>query len=52
MLAHDHAQVLAASRSAIERVCAEVWSLAEVAFEETDSAQVHIRELEAAASRS
>ena len=46
--AHDLAQLLAASRSAIERISAEVWSLAEVSFEETDSAQVHIRELEAA----
>ena len=46
--AHDLAQLLAASRPAIERISAEVWSLAEVSFEETDSAQVHIRELEAA----
>lgn len=33
---------------AIERICAEVWNLAEVGLEEVKSSAVHIRELEAA----
>jgi aminobenzoyl-glutamate utilization protein B len=33
---------------AIERICAEVWNLAELSLEEGASAQVHMRELEAA----
>lgn len=36
------------STPAIERISAEVWDLAEISLEETQSAQVHIRELEAA----
>ena len=40
--------MLEASRPVTERICAEVWSLAEVSFEETASAGVHVRELEAA----
>jgi aminobenzoyl-glutamate utilization protein B len=33
---------------AIERICAEVWELAELSLEEVASANVHLRELEAA----
>src|SRR3954447_21114776 len=33
---------------AIERICAEVWEQAELSLEEVESAQVHMRELEAA----
>lgn len=33
---------------AIERICSEVWELAEISREETASAEVHIRELESA----
>ena len=36
------------TRSAIERICAEVWQEAELSKEEVKSAQIHIRELEAA----
>jgi aminobenzoyl-glutamate utilization protein B len=36
------------ARPAIERICAEVWDLAELSLEETRSAAVHIRELQAA----
>jgi aminobenzoyl-glutamate utilization protein B len=35
-------------RPAIERISAEVWDLAELSLEEVASAQVHVRELEAA----
>ncbi len=37
-----------AARPAIERICAEVWELGELSLEEVESAQVHLRELEAA----
>lgn len=37
-----------AARPAIERICAEVWDLAEVSLEEVGSALVHRRELEQA----
>lgn len=36
------------TRSVIERICAEVWQEAELSKEEVKSAQIHIRELEAA----
>jgi aminobenzoyl-glutamate utilization protein B len=39
---------IAAATPAIERICAEVWDLAELSLEEVASAQVHLRELEAA----
>jgi len=39
---------IAAATPAIERICAEVWEHAELSLEEVASAQVHIRELEAA----
>jgi aminobenzoyl-glutamate utilization protein B len=32
----------------IDRICAEVWDLAEIAFEEEESSRVHLRELAAA----
>ena len=44
----DVAGALAAARPATERICAEVWALAELSFEEKASAAVHMRELEAA----
>lgn len=37
-----------AATPAIERICAEVWELGELSLEEVESAQVHLRELEAA----
>jgi aminobenzoyl-glutamate utilization protein B len=37
-----------AARPAIERICAEVWELAELSLEELESMKVHTRELEAA----
>lgn len=39
---------IGAATPAIERICSEVWDLAEISLEETQSAEVHIRELEAA----
>jgi aminobenzoyl-glutamate utilization protein B len=42
----DHA--VTAITPTIDRISAEVWDLAELSLEETASAQVHIRELEAA----
>jgi aminobenzoyl-glutamate utilization protein B len=42
----EHA--IAGATPAIERISTEVWKLAEISLEETQSAQVHIRELEAA----
>lgn len=44
----DVAAALEAATPAIERICAEVWQLAELSLEEIESAKVHIRELEAA----
>ena len=37
---------IATTTPAIERICSEVWELAELSLEESASAQVHIRELE------
>ena len=45
---HDVSQALEAARPAIERICAEVWALAELSLEEVESSSVHRRELEAA----
>jgi aminobenzoyl-glutamate utilization protein B len=42
------ADALEATRPAVERISAEVWGLAEVGHREAASAQVHVRELEAA----
>jgi aminobenzoyl-glutamate utilization protein B len=42
------ARALLAAEPAIERISAEVWSLAELGHREVDSARVHVRELEAA----
>ena len=42
-----NAAILAAT-PAIERICAEVWELAELSLDENASANVHMRELEAA----
>jgi aminobenzoyl-glutamate utilization protein B len=42
------AKAVEAARPGIERISAEVWDLAELSLEEVASAQVHIRELEAA----
>ena len=39
---------IAAGTPAIERICAEVWEHAELSLEEVASADVHLRELEAA----
>jgi aminobenzoyl-glutamate utilization protein B len=39
------ASALEATRPVIERICAEVWELAEVGLHEVKSAQVHLREL-------
>jgi aminobenzoyl-glutamate utilization protein B len=36
------------ARPAIERICSEVWELAELSLHEVESARVHRRELEAA----
>ncbi|MGB3328298.1 MAG: amidohydrolase, partial [Thermomicrobiales bacterium] len=44
----DVALAIASATPAIERICSEVWDLAEISLQETASAQVHIRELEAA----
>jgi aminobenzoyl-glutamate utilization protein B len=47
----EQTDVLAAldsTRPVIERICAEVWDLAELSLEEVESAAVHTRELEAA----
>lgn len=44
----DLTRALDLARPATERICAEVWALAELSFEETASAAVHLRELEAA----
>lgn len=41
-------QAVDSATPAIERICAEVWDLAEVGLEEVKSSVVHIRELEAA----
>ncbi len=46
--AADLAAALAAAQPATERICAEVWALAELSFEEKASAAVHMRELEGA----
>jgi aminobenzoyl-glutamate utilization protein B len=42
------AEALDAARSAMERISAEVWDLAELSLEEVESAKVHARELDAA----
>jgi aminobenzoyl-glutamate utilization protein B len=42
------ALAIEAARPAVERICAEVWTLAEISLREVESAQVHQRELEAA----
>src|SRR5262245_61871001 len=39
---------IATATPAIHRMCAEVWDHAELSLEEVASAQVHVRELEAA----
>jgi aminobenzoyl-glutamate utilization protein B len=44
----DLAEALQASQPATERICSEVWALAELSFEEHASARVHMRELESA----
>lgn len=44
----DLDRALAAARPVTERICADVWQLSEVSFEEVESARVHTRELEAA----
>lgn len=44
----DVSQAIDAARPAIERICAEVWELAELSLHEVHSSAVHIRELEAA----
>ncbi len=36
------------ARPAIERICSEVWNLAEIGLEEVQSSEVHLRELAAA----
>jgi aminobenzoyl-glutamate utilization protein B len=41
-------QAIESATPAIERICAEVWDLAEIGLEEIKSAAVHIRELQAA----
>jgi aminobenzoyl-glutamate utilization protein B len=41
-------QALATAQPAIERICNEVWELAELSLHEVESARVHRRELEAA----
>lgn len=41
-------QAMASTTAAIERISAEVWELGEISLEEVQSAQVHVRELEAA----
>lgn len=41
-------QAIESATPAIERICAEVWELAEIGLEEVKSAAVHIRELQAA----
>jgi len=38
---------IAAARPAIERICAEVWDLAEISLHEVESSRVHVRELAA-----
>ncbi|HYP48122.1 MAG TPA: amidohydrolase [Thermoleophilaceae bacterium] len=44
----DLTRALEASRPATERICSEVWELAELSHEEVASAAVHVRELESA----
>ena len=44
----DVLRALESTHSVIERICAEVWDLAELSLEEVESAKVHLRELEAA----
>ena len=44
----DVLRALESARPVIERICAEVWELAELSLEEVESAKVHVRELEAA----
>lgn len=44
----DVEAAIAEATPAIERICSEVWDLAEISLEETASAEVHIRELEQA----
>jgi aminobenzoyl-glutamate utilization protein B len=41
-------QAIVVATPAIERICAEVWEHAELSLEEVASAEVHLRELEAA----
>jgi aminobenzoyl-glutamate utilization protein B len=45
---HGVELAIVATTPAIERICSEVWEHAELSLEETASAHVHIRELEAA----
>jgi aminobenzoyl-glutamate utilization protein B len=42
------AEAVTAARAAIERMCREIWNTAELSMLEVKSAQIHIRELEAA----
>ena len=44
----DALESLEATRPVIERISAEVWDLAELSLDEVRSAEVHVRELEAA----
>lgn len=41
-------QEIEATHPVIERICTEVWELAELSLREVESAKVHVRELEAA----
>ena len=41
-------EAVEATHPVIERICSEVWDLAELSLEEVESAKVHVRELEAA----
>ena len=49
MTTHEEvAAAVAPARPAIERICTEVWDLAELSLHEIESAKVHLRELERA----
>jgi aminobenzoyl-glutamate utilization protein B len=41
-------QALQSAQPAIERICAEVWQLAETSLQEVQSSKIHQRELQAA----
>ena len=47
-MSRDISAAIEAARPAIERICAEVWDLAELSLQEVQSAQVLMRELQAA----